>query len=71
MFCKNTDLQHIDNLICYLIYIHDCEVIKQKIKKIYKEVADMYILILSVFANITIIAKNLLDMFIVIKETKK
>ena len=31
----------------------------------------MYILLLSVFANITIIAKNLLDMFIVIKATKK
>lgn len=31
----------------------------------------MYMLLLSVFANITIIAKNLLDMFIVIKATKK
>lgn len=31
----------------------------------------MYILLLSVFANITIIAKNLFDMFIVIKAAKK
>ena len=45
--------------------------LNKKIKKIYTEVTDMYILLLSVFANITIIVKNLLGMFIVIKATKK